>query len=1116
IDALSARGLYTAAGGYTPKIGDIVFLNLIGDEMADHVGIVTEVRSDGIQTIEGNCDDAVQYMNYTFDGEEILGYGVLPEEPDDELAEELIEASAAAAEPEENEEENEKQVFFLEDPIEEAGEEETEADASDSLRDGNEPAEEPLNIAGAVSAADERLALSAEAIGPDADGLLRYTIVVSSETGTENPVRVKSEMDGVAYWNDLAVLDQNGNEVAIQDGTVYAGATAFDFALRTMAAGDVYTLRFTAKLQETADPAQIGNAISVRSFFGAENLSHELYLDPNSRVELEPVVEEAAEKSAEIENAAEDELPMQYERSLEVAGADYMLQVQYDDASGIPEDADFVFDTLTAGEAYEYYAAQALEAVSGESGRVGLLGMFDLSIYDGEGNSLQPEAPVKVRVAFDEALAAGMKVYAVHFPGTGTVEAQPAQSEITEHAVSTPRRAMSSGRANLEVIEATNENGVASFEASGFSVYAIVGYTVDFSYEKDGQTYQYSLEGGSKVMLSQLFDVLGVEYAFGTAADVLTGAALVDNVSDVVFSDESLVAVTAVSGDWELESLEAFRTSETLTITMTDGGKIVIQVTDAQIPVAGHGNGKITVSKNMEYLDGMNRLSSGKIQFALMKDGEWVRSPWDSSKPYVVEMNIQGDGLQQSTQTFTGLEDGEYDVWEVHGDVNNDIIKRSYDGMMLNNDTVEIDSIRVVYNSNGQQNANGLYNNNATIKDGSEASMTFRNIYKPTSGKTSFEVNKVWMDRKENIIQAPEGAVIAFTLYQEVNGVTSDTGKTIVLDGVADKEGESNPWQAVFSDLPTKTADGQTIRYKVRETSGWPDYYVCKNKGKNLMRDNEYLETSGGTIYNRHLLATIQIQKHFDIQPNKYSAADWAEVLAKKQLSFELTNETTHETWYFTLDDSFSQSGQLFYLDVPNMQAGHYVLKEYRYKGLITDRKWDRGVTIYERDINPGDNMDNPLFEMQVQNWYVDGQDEPEGAYFKALKVWDDLDDFDEIRPESVTVRLQATVNGQEYALPSTISNPITLSEENEWNTGSAWYDLPIVDNNGNTIEYTVVEENVPEGYTCETTVSENGTDKSYTFTNTHRPQGSGTIKLKKVVDAPAGVEIPNTYYFVI
>jgi hypothetical protein len=54
-------------------------------------------------------------------------------------------------------------------------------------------------------------------------------------------------------------------------------------------------------------------------------------------------------------------------------------------------------------------------------------------------------------------------------------------------------------------------------------------------------------------------------------------------VSDVEFSDESLVKVTPVEGDWELESLQPFTSEETLTVTMKDGETFTIRVTDAQI-----------------------------------------------------------------------------------------------------------------------------------------------------------------------------------------------------------------------------------------------------------------------------------------------------------------------------------------------------------------------------------------------------------------------------------------------------------------------------------------------------------------------------------------------------
>ena len=524
------------------------------------------------------------------------------------------------------------------------------------------------------------------------------------------------------------------------------------------------------------------------------------------------------------------------------------------------------------------------------------------------------------------------------------------------------------------------------------------------------------------------------------------------------------------------------------------------------------GHGRIEISKVMEYPEGVNPLTNGKIFFALVKDGEYVYDEWGNL--LVKTMNIQSDGLQPDRVVFDNLPNGEYEVWEMHGDQDNGY-GRAYDGMPMGDGQIQIDKIRVIANSNGQQNANGLYNNNATIRNSSTESMTFRNTFKQADETTSFEVNKVWMDRSKSIIRAPQDASVIFTLFQQVNGgeITS-TGRTITLDGIADNNGEISSWQAVFKDLPKQDQNGNTINYMVKETTGWPDFYPCKDNGNNLMGENEYVRASGGTIYNRRLLTTISIRKHFDIQTPKYTDEDWQEMLDKKQLLLELKRTETGETWYYTLGvDNFMQgggNGTLFYLDIPNMSYGTYTLTEYRYKGLITDRKWDSGVTTVTRKMDPDSSLNDPTNELEVQNWYREGQDEPEGAYIYALKIWDDLDDLDEIRPESVQVTLFA--NGTAYTAVG-VENPITLSEANSWNTGRNWYNLPIVDNEGHPVNYTVQEIDVPVGYTSTMTVSGEG---AYTITNTHRPENMGTISLLKHVSAPTGASIPYKYYFTV
>ena len=87
-------------------------------------------------------------------------------------------------------------------------------------------------------------------------------------------------------------------------------------------------------------------------------------------------------------------------------------------------------------------------------------------------------------------------------------------------------------------------------------------------------------------------------------------------------------------------------------------------------------------------------------------------------------------------------------------------------------------------------------------------------------------------------------------------------------------------------------------------------------------------------------------------------------------------------------------------------------------------------------------------------------------------KVWDDGNDFDGIRPESVTVQLLA--NGEPYG------DPAVLSEDSGWE--AAWIDL-FVNEGGEPIEYTIEELDVAEGYIA--TVGELK-DGVILLTNTH------------------------------
>ena len=180
------------------------------------------------------------------------------------------------------------------------------------------------------------------------------------------------------------------------------------------------------------------------------------------------------------------------------------------------------------------------------------------------------------------------------------------------------------------------------FETDSFSIYAIV-YTVDFHYEINGRTYEFSIPGGGFASLAHIVDVMGVADSYmnpemstdkGITADskyeesiILNSMPvseaskqLVADIENVEFSNPALMWVGKTNapatvgslkednglavqysmdltedqiaqindqpvqaGDWALISMQPFRSTETLRITMVTGESFEVQVTDAQI-----------------------------------------------------------------------------------------------------------------------------------------------------------------------------------------------------------------------------------------------------------------------------------------------------------------------------------------------------------------------------------------------------------------------------------------------------------------------------------------------------------------------------------------------------
>lgn len=203
---------------------------------------------------------------------------------------------------------------------------------------------------------------------------------------------------------------------------------------------------------------------------------------------------------------------------------------------------------------------KAIEAAGGR----GSAAAVDISFRKADGTETEPAKPIRVKMTA-KVLSQADKVHVVHVDDTGSTDVVAKKSD-GKTIESTSDKAASSDAKNT-----------VSFESDSFSVYAIV-YTVDFEYSVNGKMYQFSLHGGEKITLSDLVEVLGIIDGtnFEDAEDFLA------EVADVEFSDESLVKVTKnkEGDDWTLESLQAFDTEESLTITMKNGDVVTVKVTD--------------------------------------------------------------------------------------------------------------------------------------------------------------------------------------------------------------------------------------------------------------------------------------------------------------------------------------------------------------------------------------------------------------------------------------------------------------------------------------------------------------------------------------------------------
>ena len=266
---------------------------------------------------------------------------------------------------------------------------------------------------------------------------------------------------------------------------------------------------------------------------------------------------------------------------------------------GIPEDG-----RLTIKEATEEVKEIVEKYAEKNSSSAVEVFNFDISVQDGKGADWQPETSVKMELDVPGVkLHKYAKVYVVHVDDNGV--ASTIEASVTE-------------------------DGKIAFETPGFSTFA--GFTVDFEY---GDAY-FSIPGLTSIKLSEIFDELKMPL-------------YTEDVQNVVFSNEELIKVEALDGDWLLTSLKAFSTTEALTITMNNGKVYEIKVTDADPYIYVDG---------VAYYDDDN---NNTVTWRADGDGNLVQ--WDGWSQYYATVIGGGGEFDIHLQAYE-YNDGTYMTYE--------------------------------------------------------------------------------------------------------------------------------------------------------------------------------------------------------------------------------------------------------------------------------------------------------------------------------------------------------------------------------------------------------------------------------------------------------------------
>ncbi len=340
-------------------------------------------------------------------------------------------------------------------------------------------------------------------------------------------------------------------------------------------------------------------------------------------------------------------------------------------------------------------------------------------------------------------------------------------------------------------------------------------------------------------------------------------------------------------------------------------------------------------------------------------------------------------------------------------------------------------------------------------------------------GKVS--VSKTWDD--EDNKDAVRPSEVTVHIVRSTDGTNWENyGDAITLNA-------KNNWSATVDQLPLKDADGNAYTYSVveDEVKGYETSDIT------LVNDKADVDADGNTHWTYTVTNTrapkkqtteVSVDKTWLGADGKVESGDHPAVKVQLYQSKNGGAETAYgdevelsadTNWEYTWSDLISVDVDPSAYD---SEAGDYKVNNYTYsvKEVEVPENYTATVT---RDDNSN-------------SWHITNKCKVTKGKLTVTKVWDDSDNADKIQPDSVTVKVTRQVAG---GTAEDVKTGIVLNEGNNWS--QTIENLEIRNATGEEYIYSVVEENVPSGYTSNVELTESGEVDgiktwSYTVTNSH------------------------------